>query len=908
MSAPAAPPHPSVHWHPALGTPGDAAELGGKGYNLARLTEAGCRVPPCFVLTTGAFVRAQDGAAALPADEREAEGRRAEILRSAATPEVAEAIRAGLAELGDGGGLLAVRSSAVGEDGGAASFAGQFETVLGVQPTEDAVWSAVRQVWASAFTPHALRYLREQGHDTARMAVVVQRLVEPQVSGVAFSLDPVTGERDRAVVSAVYGLGEGLVSGALDADTYRVRFPAAGLPAVDAAVADKAQAVRPLPTGGTAMVPVDADLRHQPALTDAEAVEVAAAVRALADRFGAPQDVEWALADGTDGARTLHVLQARPVTAAPAPAAECVRQPLDGERRTWDNQNIVEPFPGITLPLSFSIGGHVMGQVFAAFAEVMGAAEGAIAANETAFSDLLGLIRGRVYYNLRHYNRVISLVPGFRVQGDNVARAPMPPDPPGTVAQLAGSLPPALLLAARVMPMPAGLLRDTARVGPELERFRQRAAETLGPLAGRDFSAATVDELRAVYDTVDRGLLRHWHAPMLNDGLLDLWMNQLGQVVANWLPGVPFTLVNDLVAGDGGMISTEPLRRLADLAAAARMDASAAALLAGDADDAQVWRALTDDAGPRELREKLLEYVERFGDRCADEMKMEAVTYADDPARVIAALRAQVHSGDAGAPGGRGAELRAAAEALVRERLPAGRQVPFFAVLEQLRQHMRERENTRFERTRAMGVLRRAFLAMGAHLARAGALHDARDILYLTYPEVFAYLDGNTPGEIAPTAVARRAEFAAYATQPELPERFVTTGPPALSTIEPYGMPGMPMGPRPAGPGLSGMGCSAGVVRAPVRIVHDPAHAGDLTGRILVARQTDPGWTLLFAGAAGVLVQRGSLLSHAAIVAREMGIPCIVSIPDLLTRLSDCDVVEMDGATGTIRVAERAAG
>jgi phosphohistidine swiveling domain-containing protein len=197
-------------------------------------------------------------------------------------------------------------------------------------------------------------------------------------------------------------------------------------------------------------------------------------------------------------------------------------------------------------------------------------------------------------------------------------------------------------------------------------------------------------------------------------------------------------------------------------------------------------------------------------------------------------------------------------------------------------------------------VFRRLFTALGARLAGAGALADPRDVFYLTTDEVFAWLDGHSvDGDLRPLVAARRAEFEAYRLLPDPPHRFATRGPPALSALEPLAPAG---GPPPTGPDgtLRGTGCCPGVVRATVRVVRDPRQPGELAGRILVAEQTDPGWTLLFPAAAGVLVERGSMLSHAALVARELGVPCVVGIPRLLEVLRDGEVVEMDGATGTV--------
>ncbi|HEX5725657.1 MAG TPA: PEP/pyruvate-binding domain-containing protein, partial [Longimicrobiaceae bacterium] len=287
----------------------DPGEVGGKAYNLARLVRAGAPVPPFFVVGARAFARVL-GDVPVPEDDAAAEAAQARALAVEVPPGLRQALGAALAALG--GGPVAVRSSAVGEDGGRSSFAGQFETVLGVPAHDEAAaWRAVRRVWASAFHPRALAYRRERGEGGGAMAVVVQRMVEPAAAGVAFSADPVTGDRATAVVSAVYGLGEGLVSGALDADTYRVRFGGGGPAVVEAALARKEQAYRTDPAGGVRVEPVPGWLAGAPALSDGEVRRIAEAARALAADFGAEQDVEWALAPGPGGRRVLYLLQAR---------------------------------------------------------------------------------------------------------------------------------------------------------------------------------------------------------------------------------------------------------------------------------------------------------------------------------------------------------------------------------------------------------------------------------------------------------------------------------------------------------------------------------------------------------------------------------------------------------------------
>jgi len=864
------------------------AEIGGKAYNLARLARMPPAVPAFFVLRADALASLLGGGA-LPETGEEAERLREHAASVPLSDEVREALREALEMIGHG--PLAVRSSAVGEDGERSSFAGQYETVLGVAPDVDEIWDAVRRVWASAFHPRATAYLRERGESGGAMAVVVQRLVEPAAAGVAFSVDPVTGDGATAVVSAVYGLGEGLVSGALDADTYYVRTAPRGAATVEAKVARKPHALRfDAASAAVATDEVAAELRDEPVLTDAEARAIAEHARGLAAAFGAEQDVEWALAPGHEGPRTLFLLQARPITTLgdARPAA----------LRVWSNENLVESLPGITLPLTYSVARRAFGHLYEGHCLALGASERDVADHRDAFHDIVGLVRGRAYYDTAALTRILLLIPGMELRNGEVAPKPAPPvpieEPPP------GSLPPDLLAAARAFDFPGRELEATARLKGELDEFRARVREVLDPLAAADFGGATPDELRRHYERLDRELLAHWRAPMSNDSLMLDWMGLLHHMIRSWLPGMyPGALSNQLVAGGSHLVSAEPVRLLAALAARSRGDERLHALLTGDAPGSEVWEALHADPAFAELAAGLREFQERFGDRCPEELKLEALSYAESPDALVQALRACAAAGIT--PAGSGEEMRARAEDAIREMLPPEECALFFAVVEQTRQIVYERENTRFERTRAFGVIRRLFTAMGERLAQAGALAEARDVFHLTTDEVFAWLDGHSAtGDLRPLVAARRVEFEAYRLLADPPHRFATRGPPALSALEPSPRPGPPPAVLPEGM-LRGTGCCPGLVRAEVRVVRDPRQPGDLAGRILVAEQTDPGWTLLFPAAAGVLVERGSILSHAALVARELGVPCVVGIPGLLDTLRDGEVVEMDGVTGIVR-------
>lgn len=921
---------------PPLVLAGDAAleadptRTGGKAANLARLVRAGARVPPWVVIPAPAHAAHQEDHSPSPA--------------------LMDELDRALSDAGLADATLAVRSSAVGEDAAASSFAGQFVTVLGVHAGDRrALADAIATVRGSADTERVRAYLgfgSESG--PPRMAVILQALVDAEAAGVAFSADPVTGDREMAVVSAVHGLGEALVSGEEDGDSYRVRFHGEeGATVVDVRVSRQDRALRRRDRE-TAWVELDDRLREAPAITEAEAEEVARVTRRLSEVLGAPQDVEWALVrpsrDAGDDAvvstgevaplpvgipgpaagplppvpapRRLVILQSRPITTLAA-----------GERRIWDNSNIVESYAGVTTPLTFSFARGVYEDVYRQFCAVMGVSEALIERNRDGFAHMLGLIRGRVYYNLLSWYRVLSLLPGYAFNRSFMERMM------GVREKLSDPPEPQLVAGkwtdlGRLVRMVWRMVRASRGLRRQVPAFHRRLDDTLLPLADADLTTWSPDDLLVLYRRLEDDLLRHWQPPLVNDFFAMIWFGVLGRLVERWLPDEPPTLVNDLLAGEGGMISTEPARRVMALAGMVAESSELQELFEahGDADllDALERRGDPGAAGTEgdpavaavaAFGSELRAYIRRFGDRTANELKLETVTYTDDPVFLVTAIRSYWRQGatDPDASRLREAGIRTAAEARVRQRLGVARRRLFRFVLNQARARIRDRENLRFERTRVFGMVRRIFLGFGHALVRSGRLQDTRDVFWLTTEEVFGWADGTAASvDLRPVVAVRRAEFGAYEAGPAPPERFETWGPPADADLDRVAAAaaaaireaaGAVRGSADAGSfaDLTGIGCCPGVVRAPVRIVRDPREASDLDGRILVAERTDPGWTLLFPSAAGILVQRGSLLSHSAIVAREMAIPCVVSIPGLLDTLEDGEVVEMDGTTGVVR-------
>ncbi len=871
---------------------------GGKAKALARAERAGLPVPPWFVLSATAFDDSLTPEQRAVLEETTDPAVLARVLDSVS---LALPIRAALAEavarLSPAGELVAVRSSASDEDGTGHSFAGQLESFLNVAPPD--VADRLRGVWQSGFSDRVLVYRREHGLSPVPRppAVLVQRMVAPRAAGVAFGADPVSGRRGVAVVSAVPGLGSAIVSGEAEADTWHV---ARGGAIVERRIVAKRlmHVADPAAPGGVRIADVPAAFAEQPALSDDDVRNVAALARAAGRHFGRPQDIEWAIAD------RLVLLQSRPITSLRALADP------DARLTIWDNSNIVESYSGVTTPLTFSFAREIYEYVYRQFCRMMGVPERVIAAEDETFQNMLGLVRGRLFYNLISWYRVLALLPGFQVNRRFMeqmmgVKEGLPEELAADIARgtSRGRALDALYLARTV----GGLVVNHLTLNRRIDAFYARLDRALAPPAP-PLEDRRIDELVAHYRDLRGRLLLQWDAPQINDFFAMIFYGLLRHLVVRWCGAPEGTLQNDLIGGEGGIVSAEPavrMQRLARLASPHR-----------DLVD-RLTHGTTDEiraglAGHHDFVAQFEEYLAKFGDRTVNELKLESATLHDDPLPLFRAVgslaqqyavaggaeRATIGDSQNCSPADR---LRSESKQRVRDALASHpfRRVLFGWVLRHAQRRVRDRENLRLERTRLFGRVRRIFLEIGRRLHSVDQLDEPRDIFYLEVGEVLAFADGRTTTtDLRGLAALRKREFAAFADGPPPDDRFETRGAVHLGNSFQHA--------AAASSALSGderigLGCCPGVVRGPVRIVTDPRTANLEQRAILVAEHTDPGWIMVFPSARGVLVERGSLLSHAAIVARELGIPAVVSLPGLTRWLRDDDWVEMDGSTGIVR-------
>lgn len=845
-------------------TADDIGAVGGKAANLGELIRAGFDVPPGFCITTEAYRLAVRGTTVETGNISDAATARAAVLGAPFPEPVAAAVREAYARLESGAdGPVAVRSSATAEDLPGASFAGQQDTYLNVAGIDD-VLDAVHRCWASLWTDRAVAYRAAQGIDGAgvALAVVVQRMVDAESAGVLFTADPVTGRRRQAVLDAARGLGDAVVSGAVDPDHF----------VVDTGTGRILERRRGDP----------ADTRAA-SLTDTQVGALASLGDRVETTFGSPQDIEWAV--DADGHAWL--TQSRPITTLyPIPVRAAALR--SGDTRVYFCISLAQ---GLHRPIT-----------------PMGIA--ALRVIGSGFLDLIG----------RRPERIVDGPHGFAVSGDRIFLDATP-----IVRSAVGReiFPRALdVMEARSAVVLRGLFTDrrfSVLPGSRrrfMPRFLHLAARVrlpflvvqalVSPKAAKRRVRRLTDEVRA--EAVPMG----GNIPTRVDGVVDLLFRTMplaprslpGAVVGFGMLGLAGRLLRGstqpgdlqtVLRSAPANVTTEMDLDLWRVAVRARDDAdSAAALRTRTALDlADAYRA---GSLPAVLQRAMTGFLGRYGHRAVAEIDLGMPRWSEDPAHLFGvlsgylrldpdALTPEQHFAD-GARDARAMMLSLNRRALRRGALRAAA-VRF--CLRRARALVGMREMPKFLIITAMSGARATMLQIGRELAEAGRIAAPEDVFFLEFDEVKRAAAG---ADLHTTVSERRDRYDAELRRRHVPRVLLSDG----TELEAVGSTAAA-----ARPGaLHGTPASAGTVTAPARVILDPAGARLEPGEILVAPSTDPGWTPLFLTAGGLVMEMGGANSHGAVVAREYGIPAVVGVPRATEAIMTGAEVTVDGAAGVV--------
>ena len=846
------------------------AVVGGKGAHLGGLSRIeGIRVPGGFCVTTDAFRRIMTEAPSihdrlgqlsrLNPDDRDAiRTLSAQIRRTiegiAIPGDLAAAITRALARLGEQG-AYAVRSSATAEDLPTASFAGQQDTYLNVAgPT--AILQHVSRCWASLFTERAVTFRQRHGidHRTVQMAVVVQRMVFPDAAGILFTADPVTGNRTIATVDASFGLGEALVSGLVNPDVSKVRHGEV----VARAIAAKQRAVDARPGGGTQEVAIDPQRQQQPSLTDAQVVRLVQLGRRIEAHFGRPQDIEWCLVD--DG---FQIVQSRPITTL-FPIPETGDQENHVYVSVGHGQMMTDPMK----PLGFSVwqltamvpmheaGGRLFVDVTQRLASP---------ASRAGLLDVMGrgdpLIRDALETVLDRGDFVPSL-PDAGPGGPPASGAPAPieTDP----AIVTG-------LIERSQLSNAALERDIrAKTGPALFDF---LLEAIG-----DYKQVLGDPLNL--QAIMAGMEATW---WLNDKLQE-WLGEKNAA-------------DTLTLSAPGNVSSEMGLALLDVADVIRPHPEVVAFLPG-VEDEGFLDELPKLAGGTEARDAIEAYLDRYGMRCVGEIDITRPRWRERPSTLVPVILDNVRNFEPGAAErrfehGRQQAQQKELDVLSRLRaLPDGDRKAGQAkrMIDRVRTFIGYREYPKYGIVSRLFIYKQALLAEAQRLVRAGLLPEPEDIFYLTFGELRDVVRSN---QLDDRLIQRRKDaFRSY---------HALTAPRVL-TSDGEAVTGAYR--RDAGPAgaLIGVPVSAGTVEGRARVILDLAEADLEAGDILVTTFTDPSWSPLLVGIAGLVTEVGGLMTHGAVIAREYGLPAVVGVQQATRLIRDGQRIRVHGTDGYVEI------
>lgn len=866
----------------------DLALVGGKGANLGEMTKAGFPVPNGFCVTTESYkefihhnhlvefifrvVRHAnpDNISQVGADIRSK-------IKQSEIPEEIEREIVNAFKQADV--HYAVRSSATAEDLAFASFAGQQDTYLNIRG-EKAILEAVRDCWASLFTERAILYRIQNNidHEKVEMSVVVQQMVFPEVSGIMFTADPVSGHRGMISIDASYGLGEALVAGLVSPDVYK--FNKSSKHIESKMIAKKDTAILPLEEGGTEKVAITGDQCTHQVLNDSQIGILAELGMAIEKHYGRPQDIEWCLENDK-----FFIVQSRAITSLfPLPEPF----PQDDALHAYISFNHVQVMTDTISPLGID-----MLRLIASFDQ------GARSAQEYRY---MKSAAGRIYIDLSIVLKNSFLrkrFSEFLQNADALMSAALlelvnRPDfdsrisrNPDRVAALGHFFRPVILNTVKnlVFRNPDGVIEY---MNNYVEKRARRAAEVVQK------SEPGVDRLEAIYQaasfTKDFSNLLPRLAPAF------ISFKVLEALEQKWLGTHQHTDL--IVKGLEGNITTEMGLLTGDLADLIRKSPQLTREFENENYDT-LFDRIHQLPGHDEFKQKFNSFLTRYDMRAAGEIDIAKDRWIENPEPLARSIMAIVRTAT------EGAHRREYRETVERAKQAAGgliravqtKQGKIKAKIIQrmirvVRNYLPAREHPKYLIMKLILISKKALLEEANLLVQKGHLVEAKDVFYVGFWDLYEAIQYNR--SLIGLVQQRKEEY----------RRFRKLTPPRVLTSDGEEIQGGYQRQNLPVSALAGMPVSSGVIEGFAKVIMDPSNASLNKGEILVAPFTDPGWTPLFINAAGLVMEVGGLLTHGTVVAREYGIPAVVGITDATKKIKTGQKIRVDGTAGFVEVLE----
>ena len=572
----------------------------------------------------------------------------------------------------------------------------------------------------------------------------------------------------------------------------------------------------------------------------------------------------------------------------------------------WDNSNIVESYPEITLPLTFSFIRKAYSDVYKRFSEITGVPAKVVESYQVVYDNMLGLLKGRVYYNLINWYKLLMLFPNSK--GNSKFMEQMM----GVKKELSEENLNENLLEAeekmtgwekfrnRLEKYKAGftLFMNMFLIEKKADKFYKIIDENLNG-KNSNLDNKNIKELKKYYKFLENKFLKNWEIPIINDFLVMVWFGLSKKMAEKYIKENFEEKHNILIAQEGNdMISVEPSRYIKKMSNMLRQDNSLQneiKTIIKNNDESRInVLKLTENTKFNFL---FNEYMEKFGDRTVHELKLEAPTLKEEPIFLIKMIFSLSMTENIQEHTKRNISEE---QKKIYDNLKISpvkkyllKKTVFYA-----KKFIKLRENLRYERTKVFGTVRKIMKKMGTHLKNDNLINNEKDVFYLTVDEIFGLVDGSIIDvDLKKLIELRKEQYKKYETEAILPDRFLTKG----FLGENFYYEDLAENSQLDENTLMGTGCSKGIVKGKVKVVLNPMNTEVEDGDIVVTKSTDPSWVMVFPLLKGLIVEKGSLLSHSAIISREMNIPAIVGVQGVTTALKTGDIVQFDGSTGIIK-------
>lgn len=829
-----------------------------KHESLKRLKELGFKVPEFFVITHDEILKCGNPEllkalnSALESSHHEQIYHRAlAFINSVQVPKLTSKDTA-----------YAVRSSSSMEDSESHSFAGIFETKLFVKNLEE----AIKEVWLSLYSDKSLGYCKDRqlSFSTMKMNVVIQEMIDADKAGVLFQANP-TGTLSEQVIVAGFGAGQGIVDDETDTDRYVIE----NFEIKESEITEKKFCLR---YNGNELVKTELPSEKQniSVLTQQEIEKLLTVSVKLSMHYEHYMDVEYCFKDSD-----LYLLQARPITTIPGKKFISI----------FDNSNIAENYPGVSLPLTFSGLSRGYAANFKRLLRFVGFNDEDWQHINNNIDQLTGYWGGQIYYNLNHWYSLYALLP-FGAEKAVASFNEMVGINSGSVIQLPSrSLWQKLRLTFRLLPKFSSFYFD----GKSYHRAYKKDFTTLYERFTKNIEGCTsAFEAIKLIQSLDNDYFGIIKIPLFNDFFSSILNSSCRKLAIILLPNGE-QVYNDLLSSREDLESSRAIYSLIELSELVSVNRN-------------LFDYLSKSTAPhkdfQDFFDKLQKHFDRYGDRSQWEMKIETPTAREIPETTIKLILQYASEGMS--QNSQRLKEKEKAESARKAFKAVSLRKPFTylvfqALFKKCTLALAFREDSRFDRVRIKGLSRKLALKLGDYLVASRTIKEKEDLFYLTFDEITSLIHDSYGQHYWQELISLRKRHLDELRSLKLPDRIVVNSP---TSVKNFAIRKDAMG----SDSISGIPCSGGQVEAECVVVSDLHTAPSLAGKILVAERTDPSWGYFFVGVKGIIIEKGSMLSHAAIISRELGIPCIINVKHATEIFKTGAKIQMNGDTGEIKV------